>query len=67
MKINKPVSKEAFRRAWGVQFNSGENRIKFVELVTLSVNESRKAEHVHKQNERFSNGCAIGSSLQEFF
>src|SRR5439155_19344000 len=52
MKIDKTVSKQAFRRGWRIQFNAGKDRIKFVELVTLPLDESRKAQHVRKQNER---------------
>jgi hypothetical protein len=52
MKIDKAVSKQAFHRGWRIQFNAGKNRVKLVELVTLPLDESRKAEHVRKQNER---------------
>jgi hypothetical protein len=51
MKIDKAVSKEAFRRGWRIQFNTGKYWIEFVELVTLSLDEIRKAQHVRKQDE----------------
>ena len=52
MKIDKPVSKQAFRGGWGIQFNASKDRAELVELITFLFDESRKAQHVYKQNER---------------
>src|SRR5689334_8223386 len=52
MKIDKPVSKQALRWRWGVQFNASKDRAKLVKLITFLFDESRKAEHIHKQNKR---------------
>ena len=50
MKIDKSVSKQAFRRSWRIKLNFSKDRAKLVKIITLLFDESRKAEHIHEKN-----------------